>query len=248
MLLITILCILCILAFLHLFSKPKEGLSCSYGNAFDLEHVSYYDTLVYDGLKQRQEMFFLDPILQPNSIVLDVGSGTGHFVNAIHEKGHQVTGVDSSNAMIQYAKKKYSHDYLLGDVTNTSLFSNDSFSHICCLYYTIYYFNKARFFQNAYEWLMPDGYLIVHLSKEWKYGPTSKFRGPFTYSSSHVYDKHHEFITVNKKRKRFEHKIKWESISSVISIAKQYGFTVHSIYSYPLPYHGEFLYVFYKSH
>jgi SAM-dependent methyltransferase len=247
MLIQTILCILCILAFLHLFSKPKEGFSYSYAKAFDTEHLVYYDTLVYDSVKENQELFFLDPLLPSDSIVLDVGSGTGHFVNALQGKGINATGVDSSNAMIQYAKKKYSHDYLVGDVTNMSLFSNGTFSHISCMYYTIYYLNKTRFFQNAKEWLMPGGYLIVHLSKEWKYGPTARFQGPFSYSYSHVYDKHHEFITVKKKRKRFEHKIQWESISSILSLAKQYGFTVHSIYSYPVPYHGEFLYVFQKS-
>ncbi len=243
MLIQIILCILCILAFLHLFSKPKEGFSYSFAKAFDKEHVVYYDTLVYDGMKQQQELFFLDPILQPDSVVLDVGSGTGHFVDALVKKGIQATGIDSSNAMVQYSKKRYPHDYLIGDVSNTSLFPNAAFSHLCCMYYTIYYLN-ASFFQNAKEWLQPGGYLIVHLSKEWKYGPTSRFKGPFSYSSSHVYDKHHEFITVKGKRKRFEHKIQWRSISSMISLAKQYGFTVHSIYSYPIPHQGEYLYVF----
>ena len=76
MLLQTILCILCILAFLHLFSKPKEGFTCSFARAFDAEHVVYYDTLVYDGMKHQQELFFLDPILPPDSVVLDVGSIT----------------------------------------------------------------------------------------------------------------------------------------------------------------------------
>jgi len=243
MLLQTIICILCILAFLHLFSKPKEGFSYSYAKAFDKDHVVYYDTLVYDGMKQQKELFFLDPILQSNSVVLDVGSGTGHFVHALVEKGIQATGVDSSDAMVQYAKKRYPHEYWIGDVSNTSLFPQGSFSHICCMYYTIYYLN-ASFFQNARQWLMPGGYLVVHLSKECKYGPTSRFQGSFSYSSSHVYDKHHEFITVKGKRKRFEHKIQWRSIPSMISIAKQYGFTVHSIYSYPIPHQGEYLYVF----
>jgi SAM-dependent methyltransferase len=246
MLIQTILIILCILAFLHLFSKPKEGFECSYATAFNKEHVSYYDTLVYDGVKQTQELFFLDPILQKGSVVLDVGSGTGHFVEALHKKGIQATGIDSSSAMIQYSKKQYSHDFLLGDALNTSFFPKETFSHIFCMYYTIYYLKKNIFFQNAYEWLMPGGYVIVHLSKEWKYGPTSTFNGPFTYSSSHVYNRHHEFITSKGKRKRFEHKIQWESIPDVISIAKKCGFVVHSIYNYPIPYHGEFLYVFQK--
>lgn len=243
MLLQTILSILCILLFLQLFSKPKEGFTYSYAKAFDEEHVVYYDTLVYDGFKQQQELFFLDPILPSDSNVLDVGSGTGHFVHALEEKGIHTTGVDSSNAMVQYAKKRYPHEYWIGDVSNTSLFPQGGFTHICCMYYTIYYL-KSTFFQNAKQWLQPGGYLIVHLSKEWKYGPTSRFQGPFTYSSSHVYNKHHEFITVKGKRKRFEHKITWRSIPSMIALAKEAGFTVHSIYSYPLPYQGEYLYVF----
>ena len=237
----TILCILCILLFLQLFSKPKEGFSYSYAKAFDQDHVVYYDTLVYDGMKQQQELFFLDSILPLDSTVLDVGSGTGHFVNALQEKGIQAKGVDSSNAMVQYAKKQYPHEYWIGDVSNTSLFPQGGFSHIFCMYYTIYYL-KSTFFKNAKQWLQPGGYLIVHLAKEWKYGP-ARFQGPFTYSSSHVYDKHHEFITVNGKRKRFEHKIHWQSIPSMIALAKEAGFTVHSIYSYP-SYPGEYLYVF----
>jgi SAM-dependent methyltransferase len=148
MLIQTILCILCILAFLHLFSKPKEGFSYSYAKAFDTEHLVYYDTLVYDSVKENQELFFLDPLLQSDSIVLDIGSGTGHFVNALQGKGINATGVDSSNAMVQYAKKQYPHEYWIGDVSNTSLFPQGSFSHVCCMYYTIYYkyYNPCNLF------------------------------------------------------------------------------------------------------
>ncbi len=242
----TLLCILCILAFLHLFSKSKKELKCSYENAFDTEHVKYYDTLVYDDVKQKRELLFLDSILHRGDSILDVGSGTGHFVNALYEKGIHVTGLDSSTAMISYSKKKYHHDYLLGDASTMSLFSKHTFSHVSCMYYTIYYLNPKLFFQNAYEWLMPGGLCIVHMSDTWKYGPTSTYRGAFTYSSSRVYNRHHEWITLKEKKIRFEHKIKWESISTLELMATKAGFKFHSKYKYPLPYHGEYLYVFQK--
>jgi len=105
--------------------------------------------------------------------------------------------------------------------------------------------HKEQFFQNAHHWLMPQGYLIVHLSNKWAYGPSS-FKGPFDYTSKHTPFTHYELITQGKKQKRIDHKIFMESIQSIVGIAKQVGFTVHSIYEYKVPYPDQFLYVFVK--
>jgi ubiquinone/menaquinone biosynthesis C-methylase UbiE len=249
MLIQTILWICILLGILILFSKPKETFtSCDFCNAYGKEHVSVYDTLVYDGLRNKQELFFLDPILSNNSIVLDVGSGTGHHVHALQEKGIQAIGIDTSQSMIRVAQTKYSYDFLHGDALNTSMFSSGSFTHMLCMYYTIYYMKQKKlFFENASHWLMPGGYLAIHLSETFNYGPTSTFRGPFSYKSSHVHNTFHEIITKGKKRTRIEHKVYMESISSIIGIAKSYGFTVHSIYRYSIPYQGQFMYVFQKN-
>lgn len=248
MMLQTILFMCMILAILSFFSKKKESFtSCSFLNAYDKEHVSIYDTLVYDGLKNDQEISFLNPVLNADSIVLDVGSGTGHHVHALQERGIHSVGVDASQAMVMAAKKSYNYDFFHGNALTTTLFQPESFTHILCMYYTIYYMkNKQSFFQNVHTWLMSGGYMILHLSKKWDYGPTSTFKGPFVYSSSHVHDRHHELITKNGKRSRIEHKIYMESISSIIGIAKQTGFVVHSIYKYPLPYTEQYLYIFTK--
>ena len=48
-----LLAILCILAFLHLFSKQKESFSSSYTKAFDKEH---YKAMILKFLDEYQEI------------------------------------------------------------------------------------------------------------------------------------------------------------------------------------------------
>jgi len=233
-----LLSIVCILAFLHLFSKKKESFSCSYTKAFDKTHVEMYDLLLYDAIKQEEEIKFFNPIIDSSSSVLDVGCGKGHHVRALQQQGIQAMGIDTSQAMIK-ACKKYPYDFLVGDAQNMSLFSEDTFTHILCMYYTIYYMkDKKKFFENAHLW---SRFLIVHMATEWNYG--RKLKG---WSSSKAYHKYHEFFTTKGQRKRIEHTIYWESITTLIGLAKQAGFVVHSIYAYPMPYQGEYLYVFEK--
>lgn len=244
----TLLMMCILLAILIFFSKHKESfiISQTKTKAYDKEHVADYDTLVYDSIKNKDEINFLSPILSTDSSVLDIGCGPGHHVDALQKLGISAIGIDISPHMISYAKKRYEHEFLQGNALNMSLFPSESFTHILCMYFTIYYMKyKEQFFQNAYHWLMPGGYLVVHLSKKWAYGPTS-FKGSFTYSSKHTPFTHFEIITQGKKQKRIEHKIFMESIQSIIGVAKQVGFTVFSIYEYKIPYPDQFLYVFIK--
>lgn len=44
--------------------------------------------------------------LPPNSHVLEIGTGTGHFARAAARAGHRVTAVDISPAMLQHAEKQ----------------------------------------------------------------------------------------------------------------------------------------------
>jgi SAM-dependent methyltransferase len=60
----------------------------------------------------------------------------------------------------------------LGDAMNDDQFSTGSFTHILCLYFTIYYMkDKDRFFANCFNWLMPGGYLVVHLVNREMFDP-----------------------------------------------------------------------------
>jgi SAM-dependent methyltransferase len=102
---------------------------------------------------------------EENSMFLDIGSGTGYAVKELNDLGFQAVGVDQSQAMVSYSEKQYpAAEYQCGNVLETMLFEKDAFTHVLCLYYTIYQFpDKAVFFRNCYHWLQPGGYLIVHL-------------------------------------------------------------------------------------
>lgn len=100
-----------------------------------------------------------------NSVFLDIGSGTGCTVNLLQKAGYKAYGVDKSNDMIEYAEKKYpDSDFIKADVDDPLSFERASFTHILCTKATIYQFkDKHKFFSNCYHWMIPNGYLIVHL-------------------------------------------------------------------------------------
>ena len=246
MLLHTLLGIGILLAILATFSRSKyTTVKTTYTPAYTSPHAELYDVTVYDHTKNEAEIQYISPLLTSESHVLDVGCGTGHHVHALHQKT-QVVGMDVSSDMIAVAKKRYPHTYMQGDALNTSTFSPESFTHITCLYFTIYYMkDKRRFFQNAYHWLTPGGYLCLHLSKQWAYGPLSF--SELKYSSKHTSRVHRECITFQGKRSCFEHTIYMEPEETIVDMALQSGFTLFSIYTYTMPYKHQRMYVFIKS-
>ena len=134
---------------------------------YDDFYVSVYDDLLYDEIKNDFEVGTIVNSTKPTqkSVILDIGSGTGHQVAALHERGFNVAGLDVSPAMVAAAQKAHPGvTYKQGDALQGSLYAPSSFTHITCLYFTLYYMrDKAQFFTNCYTWLMPGGYLVVHL-------------------------------------------------------------------------------------
>jgi SAM-dependent methyltransferase len=112
----------------------------------------------------------------PNTktVVLDVGCGTGHHVAKMAQNNNlEIIGIDISPSMIKKAKTNYPNlNFQLADVLNRDAFQNNMFTHILCLYFTIYYIeDKNQFFNNAMDWLKPGGYLFVHLVDRYKFDP-----------------------------------------------------------------------------
>jgi len=100
-----------------------------------------------------------------NSKFLDIGSGTGMLVNTLTEQGYDAFGLDSSESMVDYAEKKYPlSTFIGGDVKVPMQFEPNTFTHICCVDFTIYLFSdKSEIFRNIYNWVTNGGYLILHL-------------------------------------------------------------------------------------
>ena len=155
----------------------KEG-----PEVFDDFYVSIYDDLVFSKVKNDFEIGEIINITKPSSSsrLLDIGTGAGHHVNLFNQKGIDATGLDIAPAMIERAQKLYpKSQFMLGDALEFMLFPEQSFTHITALYFTIYYIqDKSRFFKNCFDWLMPGGYLILHLVNRDQFDPIVEAADP----------------------------------------------------------------------
>jgi len=125
-----------------------------------------------------------------NSVILDIGSGTGYTVNELNDLGFRAFGIDKSSAMVQYSKQRYdSIPVKVGDVENQMTFDRSSFSHTLCLYFTIYDFEEKRtLFKNCYYWLKPGGYLVIHLVDKDNFDTTIPAKKDIIFGSPQRYE------------------------------------------------------------
>jgi SAM-dependent methyltransferase len=135
---------------------------------YDEFYVEVYDELHRPIHRISHELINVVNTTQPttrNSVFLDIGSGTGHTVRALTDSGYRAFGIDKSDAMIEFSEQAHPECFFkLGDVMEPMCFDRNSFSHILCTYFTIYHFtDKLTFFRNCHNWLLPNGYLILHL-------------------------------------------------------------------------------------
>ena len=199
--LLFILCIIIIIILIINETRPiKEGFSFTKeftektdNNIFDEFYTSVYDSLVYSGFKNEYEIGQIINNTSPtsNSIILDVGSGTGHHVNAFKNKGYNVSGIDKSTYMIKIARENFPDaKFIEGDFMKPMSFNYNEFTHITCLYFTLYYIkNKQQFFDNCYAWLKPGGYFIIHLVNKDLFDPVIPASSPFIIVNPQKYAK-----------------------------------------------------------
>lgn len=215
--------ILTIVFIMTLFIKKKEGFEES-TNEFKLRegplvyddfYANVYDELVFSKIKNDYEIGKIINTLNPSnkSVFLDIGSGTGHHVSSLTENGFKTIGIDISPSMVKKAKEMYpSLKFQEGDAMDTMTFPANSFTHITCFYFTIYYIkNKRLFFENCIHWLMPGGYLILHLVNRDKFDPILPAGDPFHIVSPQNYAEKRITVT-NVKFDKFDYKANFELI------------------------------------
>jgi ubiquinone/menaquinone biosynthesis C-methylase UbiE len=175
----------------------KEGTA-----VYDDFYANIYDYLVFNSIKNDYEVGAIINSTTPNeqSVIADIGCGTGHHVANFKSKNLNIVGVDISPSMIKKAKEDYpdfGSNFIIGDGLDGHLFKDNSLTHILCLYFTIYYMkDKMRFFNNCMNWLMPGGYLIIHLVDKYKFDPILPPGNPLYIVSPQKYAK--ERITKTK--------------------------------------------------
>ena len=167
----------------------KEG-----SEVFDNFYVDIYDQLTYEPVKNKYELgeIVLKTEMQPKiSRVLDIGSGTGNHLRVLNHNNVNVTGLELSPSMVSKSKEKYPEiNVLNGDAMDSMVFPGNSFTHIQCLSMTMYYIqNKKQFFENCFKWLMPGGYLSIHLVNKNKFNPMLRSANPLFMISPQKYAK-----------------------------------------------------------
>jgi SAM-dependent methyltransferase len=164
--------------------KKKEDI-------YDDFYSGVYDKLVFSDIKNNFEIGKIVNYTNPTvkSSILDVGSGTGHHVGKLNSLGYNTIGIDISPRMVAKSKENYpTSTFIIGDVMKSLAFNQNQFTHILCLYFTIYYLkNKRQFFDNCYSWLMPGGYLVLHLVDKNKFDTILPVGDVFTIVSPQKY-------------------------------------------------------------
>lgn len=167
---------------------------------YDDFYSNIYDYLVFNEVKNDYEIgeIVSHTHITQDSKVLDVGSGTGRHVGELLEKHISVEGIDISPHMVAKAKENYpSATFKIGDITDKSMYPPGQFTHITCLYFTIYYIqDKSVFFKNCIHFLKPGGFLILHLVNRDKFDPILPPGNPLIAVSPQRYAK--ERITTTK--------------------------------------------------
>lgn len=182
------------------FEQNDQFLFKTGPEVYDDFYVDIYDYLVFNNLKDDYEVGEILNKTSPSSKskILDIGCGTGHHVSSLGDQGLDVLGIDISPSMVKKAQENFpKYKFEVTDATNLAAFDPNTFTHILCMYFTIYYFeNKKQLFDNAFSWLMPGGYLIVHLVDRANFDPILPPGNPLLYVSPQRYAK--ERITSTK--------------------------------------------------
>jgi SAM-dependent methyltransferase len=152
------------------FQQSERFLMKSDQASYDEFYSEIHDSLMLPEERASYEVGELVKALQPDprySRLLEVGSGTGSFLNEWKRRGFIISGIDASQSMVAKSKSKYPEaDVIKADVLDPMCYDRAAYTHIFCMDFTLYELADARaFFKNAYYWLQGNGYLVVHLAE-----------------------------------------------------------------------------------
>jgi SAM-dependent methyltransferase len=265
--LVFIAILLILIVFFKAINPSKEGFIQNekflfkQGTAvYDDFYSDIYDYLVFNNVKNDYEIGAIINNSNPDStsVIVDIGCGTGHHVSKMSSKNLNVLGIDISPSMISKAKANYpNNNFQLGDALDGTQLQYNSVTHILCLYFTIYYFeDKHKFFNNCMDWLMPGGYLFVHVVDREKFDPILPPGNPlyivspqkyakeritktkvtfndFVYNSNFNLDSNNNIATFDEKFKfndggvrKQQQKLYMDDTSTITAIAQDCGFII----------------------
>jgi SAM-dependent methyltransferase len=151
-----------------------------------LDEAEEYELFGYPNTTMR-DCDFLEDIFAKYEIqyrdVLDIACGTGRHALEMVRRGYNVTGLDHSESMLDFATKKASSEnltirYILGDMRNLSF--NEEFDAAYILFNTIVTLTSndelLAFMKGVHCALREDGLFIIETGNIWAYIAEGKFK------------------------------------------------------------------------
>jgi ubiquinone/menaquinone biosynthesis C-methylase UbiE len=150
------------------FAQEGEYMIKRDNDAYDSFYYYNYDVVqkTDDRLQFDVLQFMKTNPSVKSSQILDVGFGTGNFLNELQQQyNFKVCGLDLSEDFVSETKKRYPALTLKrGDALDITNFNKEVFTHVTCLHFTLYEMeDKTTFLKNVYYWLKEGGELIVHV-------------------------------------------------------------------------------------
>lgn len=161
---------------------------------YDEVYASVYNPLWHSNEKLKFEQVSMQDIALAEwpvatVRVLDMCCGTAPHACWFKNLGVDYIGVDTSKAMLAKARKECATaKFQEGDVTQVHIFPQKSMTHCVLLDFSIYQFENPKILSdNAYQWLQPGGFFVVHLVDPDKFDPILDLATPFAAFSLQKY-------------------------------------------------------------
>ncbi len=129
---------------------------------YDSIGTGYNNTRKPDLYLVNRMLYHLQP--KKDAIYLDIGCGTGNYINQFQKRGYNFIGIDPSEKMLSEAKSKNQHiDYKLGTAENTHLPSGSVDGIVASL--TIHHWsNLTKAFSELNRVLKPNEKIVIFTS------------------------------------------------------------------------------------
>jgi ubiquinone/menaquinone biosynthesis C-methylase UbiE len=123
----------------------------------------YTDEFIYGRYQMFDEIDRILCTLPKGANVLDLGCGTGHFSEYIKTLGYEVTGLDPSTKMLDYARNNFPDITFIEGYSNALPFADASFDLVISIEVLRYLDTKIvlESYNDIYRVLKPNGKMFI---------------------------------------------------------------------------------------
>ncbi|AHH99245.1 hypothetical protein GCM10010174_50050 [Kutzneria viridogrisea] len=137
---------------------------------FELYFTRFRSGVGFRQQEQRAVLDALEPRLAPGQRVLELGSGTGHYTLALHERGARVHARDASPAMVDYLVRRVAREAPAGIDAGFGRFPDDlrvrgTFDGVLTVGMVNYVQDLPAAFTALAALLVPGGWLVFNVPR-----------------------------------------------------------------------------------